>query len=153
MIEAFTRHLVQRYGLEEVSQWYFEVWNEPNIDFWVGNPKEETYYQLYDQAAQAVKRVSPRLRVGGPSTAQAAWADRFLAHCKEKNIPRRFRLQPRLRQRQSRRRVRHARADFSQQYGVPLGEESARSDRRSRAFPKMPLIWTEYNAAYDNNPP
>src|SRR5262249_32292557 len=45
MIEAFTRHLVDRYGLEEVAQWYFEVWNEPNIDFWVGNPKEDTYYQ------------------------------------------------------------------------------------------------------------
>jgi xylan 1,4-beta-xylosidase len=70
LIETFTRHLVERYGIEEVSQWYFEVWNEPNIDFWVGNPKEETYYQLYDQAALAVKRVSPRLRVGGPSTAQ-----------------------------------------------------------------------------------
>src|ERR1700719_3899087 len=87
LVETFTRHLVERYGEEEVAQWYFEVWNEPNLDFWVGNPKDETYYQLYDQAALAVKRVSPRLRVGGPSSAQAAWAERFLAHCKEKNVP------------------------------------------------------------------
>ena len=61
MIEAFTKHLVDRYGIEEVSKWYFEVWNEPNLDFWVGNPKDETYFRLYDEAAKAVKRVSPRL--------------------------------------------------------------------------------------------
>src|ERR1700736_2226980 len=30
--EAFTRHLVERYGIEDVSQWYFEVWNEPNLN-------------------------------------------------------------------------------------------------------------------------
>src|SRR5579863_6229207 len=73
LIENFTRHLIQRYGEDEVANWYFEVWNEPNLDFWVGNPKQETYYQLYDQAVLAIKRVSPRLRVGGPATAQAAW--------------------------------------------------------------------------------
>jgi len=46
----FTRHLVERYGVDEVAQWYFEVWNEPNIDFWAGDPKEATYYELYDRA-------------------------------------------------------------------------------------------------------
>ena len=40
MIGAFTKHLVDRYGIDEVSQWYFEVWNEPNIDFWAGKPKQ-----------------------------------------------------------------------------------------------------------------
>ncbi len=38
MITAFTQHLVARYGIDEVSQWYFEVWNEPNLDFWSGDP-------------------------------------------------------------------------------------------------------------------
>src|SRR6202048_1167076 len=87
LVETFTRHLVERYGEDEVAQWYFEVWNEPNLDFWAGDPKESTYYELYDRAALAVKRISPRLRIGGPATAQAAWADRFLAHCKTKNVP------------------------------------------------------------------
>src|SRR5690348_5375669 len=36
LVHALTAHLVERYGLDEVSQWYFEVWNEPNIDFWTG---------------------------------------------------------------------------------------------------------------------
>ena len=40
MITRFTNHLVDRYGIEEVSQWYFEVWNEPNLDFWGGDPKQ-----------------------------------------------------------------------------------------------------------------
>ena len=37
LITAFARHLVERYGEDEVAQWYFEVWNEPNIDFWSGS--------------------------------------------------------------------------------------------------------------------
>jgi xylan 1,4-beta-xylosidase len=37
----FAQHLVDRYGIDEVSQWYFEVWNEPNIDFWNGIPRKE----------------------------------------------------------------------------------------------------------------
>ncbi len=47
--------LVERYGIEEVATWKFEVWNEPNIDFWVGNPKQATYFELYDHTARALK--------------------------------------------------------------------------------------------------
>jgi xylan 1,4-beta-xylosidase len=65
----------------------FEVWNEPNIDFWNGEPKQETCFALYDQTAKAVKAVDPRLRVGGPATAQAAWVDQFIAHCTENRVP------------------------------------------------------------------
>src|ERR1700691_2778583 len=87
LITQFTQHLVDRYGIEEVSHWYFEVWNEPNIDFWAGDPKEQPYYQLYDTAARALKAVNPRLRIGGPATAQAAWVDRFIRHCIENEVP------------------------------------------------------------------
>lgn len=31
-------HLVSRDGIEEISQWDFEVWNEPNLKFWTGDP-------------------------------------------------------------------------------------------------------------------
>src|SRR5271166_1548454 len=87
LITQFTKHLVDRYGIDEVAQWYFEVWNEPNIDFWVGDPKQSTYWQLYDRTARSIKHVSPRLRVGGPATAQAAWADAFIRHCADNNVP------------------------------------------------------------------
>jgi xylan 1,4-beta-xylosidase len=69
LMKAFAEHLIARYGLDEVSQWYFEVWNEPNLGFWAGDPKQETYWDLYDHTAVDLKAVSPRLRVGGPATA------------------------------------------------------------------------------------
>ena len=61
LIRTFARHLIERYGLDEVANWYFEVWNEPNIGFWTGDPKQATYFELYDHTARALKSVSPRL--------------------------------------------------------------------------------------------
>jgi xylan 1,4-beta-xylosidase len=149
LIETFTRHLVERYGIEEVSHWYFEVWNEPNLDFWVGNPKEETYYQLYDQAALAVKRVSPRLRVGGPSTAQAAWADHFLAHCKDKNVPVDF-VSTHVYGNDKVEDVFGTHEKISRNEMVCRSVKKVHDQIGASAYPKMPLIWSEYNAAYDN---
>jgi xylan 1,4-beta-xylosidase len=151
MIEGFARHLVERYGVEEVAQWYFEVWNEPNIDFWAGDPKEATYYELYDRAARAIKRVSPRLRVGGPATAQAAWVDRFLAHCKEKNVPVDF---------ASTHVYGNDKAEdvFGTHENIPRTQMVCRAVKKvheqiaASAFPNTPLIWSEFNASYMNEP-
>jgi xylan 1,4-beta-xylosidase len=150
LIETFTRHLVERYGEDEVAQWYFEVWNEPNIDFWVGNPKETTYFDLYDHAAQAVKRVSTRLRVGGPSTAQAAWADKFLAHCKEKNVPVDF-VSTHVYGNDSAEDVFGTHEKISRNEMVCRAVKKVHEQIRASAYPGIPLIWSEYNAAYDNN--
>ena len=87
MIQAFAKHLIERYGIDEVASWYFEVWNEPNIGFWAGFPPQKTYWELYDHTAIALKAVDERLRIGGPSTAQAAWVGEFIRHCKENKIP------------------------------------------------------------------
>lgn len=75
LIRAFTQHVVDRYGLDEVREhWRFEVWNEPNLSvFWSGTPAE--YWRLYALAARAVKAVDPALRVGGPATAAVGWID------------------------------------------------------------------------------
>ncbi len=151
LVENFTRHLVERYGIEEVAQWYFEVWNEPNIDFWAGNPKEATYYELYDHTARAIKRVSPRLRVGGPATAQAAWVDRFLAHCKEKNVPVDF---------ASTHVYGNDKAEdvFGTHENIPRTQMVCRVVKKvheqiaGSAFPNTPLIWSEFNASYMNEP-
>jgi len=150
LITAFCNHLIERYGIDEVASWYFEVWNEPNIDFWAGNPKQETYFELYDHTAQAVKAANTRLRVGGPSTAQAAWVDTMIAHAVTRNIP----------------------LDFvsTHVYGNDTSQDVFKTDERiprdqmvCRAVkkvhdqikasqrPNMPLIWSEFNAAYDND--
>src|SRR5712672_4070258 len=149
LVENFTRHLVDRYGLDEVAQWYFEVWNEPNLDFWAGNPKEATYFELYDRAARAVKRVSPRLRIGGPATAQAAWVDRFLAHCEEKNVPVDF---------ASTHVYGNDQAEdvFATQENIPRNQMVCRAVKKvhdqiaASPYTNIPLIWSEFNASYMN---
>ena len=82
---AFARHCLDRYGLDEIAQWYYEVWNEPNINFWTGS--QEDYWKLYDASATALKAVSPRLRVGGPVTARCAWVGEMISHCASHGVP------------------------------------------------------------------
>ncbi len=66
MIHAFAAHLVARYGLEEVSSWKFEVWNEPNLDFWGGTPKQATYWSstITLRARSNPFRLAPGRRTG-----------------------------------------------------------------------------------------
>jgi xylan 1,4-beta-xylosidase len=87
LIRALGENLVARYGIDEVAQWYFEVWNEPNIDFWVGEPKQSTYFELYSHTARALKSVSPRLRVGGPAAAAEEWVPEFLKYMHDNDVP------------------------------------------------------------------
>ena len=87
LMTHFAQHLVDRYGIDEVSQWYFEVWNEPNIDFWGGIPRQESYFELYAHTAHDLKMVSPRLRVGGPATAAASWVPAFLQYMAQNHVP------------------------------------------------------------------
>lgn len=87
MVSSFVRHLVDRYGIDEVAQWYFEIWNEPDYAFPEGVPKQQTYWDLYDNTARSIKTVSTRLRVGGPATASATWVTAFLKHCRESGTP------------------------------------------------------------------
>jgi xylan 1,4-beta-xylosidase len=150
LVEMFTRHLVERYGEDEVAQWYFEVWNEPNLDFWVGNPKDTTYFELYDHAARAIKRVSAKLRVGGPATAQAAWADRFLAHCKKKNVPVDF-VSTHVYGNDTAEDVFGTHDKISRNQMVCRAVKKVHEQIAASAYPEIPLIWSEYNAAYDNN--
>ena len=92
MITQFVKHLIDRYGIDEVSQWYFEVWNEPNIDFWTGDPKQATYFELYDHTARAIKSVNGKLRVGGPGNGTGGMGGRFHSALCRKQCSRRFRL-------------------------------------------------------------
>jgi xylan 1,4-beta-xylosidase len=86
LVTALVQHLVQRYGADEVAQWAFEVWNEPNlIVFWAGTQRE--YLRLYDESARAVKAIDPRLRVGGPATAAGEWIGALTAHTASNGIP------------------------------------------------------------------
>jgi len=144
LIRAFAQHLVDRYGIDEVSQWYFEVWNEPNIDFWAGDPKQATYFDLYDHTAKALKTVSSRLRVGGPASSSAHWVPEFLKHVNEQQVPVDFVSS-------------HGYADDTVEDLFGTHEAIAMRDRLCKAIakvhgeiasspnPRLPLMWTEWN--------
>lgn len=150
LIDAFVRHVRQRYGADEVRKWFFEVWNEPNLDGFWEKADQAAYFELYDVTARAIKAIDPALRVGGPSTAGAAWVPEFLAHVKTTGSA----------------------VDFvtTHTYGVDGGflDEKGQQDtklsaspdaivgdvRRVReqiqasAFPNLPLYFTEWSTSY-----
>jgi len=151
LIDAFVRHLIQRYGAEEVRRWPFEVWNEPNLEGFWEKADQKAYFELYAATARAIKKIDPALRVGGPSTAGAAWVPELLAYCKAHGVP----------------------VDFvtTHTYGVDEGylDEYGKSDRKlspnpdsiigdvrrnrreieASAFPGLPLYITEWSTSYN----
>jgi xylan 1,4-beta-xylosidase len=85
LVFQFTRHLRERYGDAEVKSWLWEVWNEPDIDYWKGTSEE--FLKLYDFSVDAVLRALPEAKVGGPdstgpgSPKSVAFLRAFLEHC------------------------------------------------------------------------
>ena len=155
LVDAFVRHLEARYGCGEVERWYFEVWNEPNLDGFWEKADQPAYFGLYDLTARTVKAVDPKLRVGGPSTAGAAWVPEFLDHVARAGAP----------------------IDFvtTHTYGVDGGflDERGQSDTKLSAspdsitgdvkkvraqiqaskFPRLPLYFTEWSTSYTPRDP
>jgi xylan 1,4-beta-xylosidase len=155
LVDAFVRHLEQRYGRDRVRSWYFEVWNEPNLDGFWEKADQPAYFALYDLTARTVKDVDPKLRVGGPATAGAAWIPEFLDHVARSGAP----------------------IDFvtTHSYGVDGGflDANGQSDtklspspdsivgdvRKTRAqiqaskFPGLPLYFTEWSTSYTPRDP
>ncbi len=63
LIDKLAAHLVQRYGANSLRDWFFEVWNEPNMkSFWTGT--QEEYFKPYRHTAKALKAVDNSLKVG-----------------------------------------------------------------------------------------
>ncbi|HBF38446.1 MAG TPA: beta-xylosidase, partial [Firmicutes bacterium] len=85
-IRLFARHLVDRYGLGEVRNWYFEVWNEPNLNYFFAGTQAD-YFKLYEHTARSIKEVDVRLPVGGPATAINGWIPELIAYCKQNHVP------------------------------------------------------------------
>ena len=113
LVQATVEHWVARYGIDEVRTWYFEVWNEPNLNKPFFRGTQQQYFELYKITSQTLKRIDPALRVGGPATsnfhmdqealskAQASgkpfdpltipwrpiWIDDFFVYCKANSLP------------------------------------------------------------------
>ncbi len=155
LVDAFVRHVRQRYGATEVRSWYFEVWNEPNLDGFWEKADQKAYFELYESSARTIKAIDPRLRVGGPSTAGAAWVPELLAYVAKRRIP----------------------IDFvtTHTYGVAGGflDEKGEDDNKllttpdaiiadvrkvrreidATAYKGLPLIFSEWSASYNPRDP
>ncbi len=151
MIKALATHLIFRYGIDEVSTWKFEVWNEPNLDFWGGDPKQETYFKLYDHTARDLKSVSPRLQVGGPATAQAAWVTPFLEHVHANHIPIDF-VSTHVYANDTAPNVLHTDENVPRETMVYRAVKMVHDQILASPYPHIPLIFSEYNASYANEP-
>ncbi len=144
LVGAFARHVIDRYGLAEVRQWYFEVWNEPNLaGFWTGT--QEEYWKLYDASALALKSVDAALRVGGPASSKARWIADIIEHCTRTGIPLDFvstHLYPQ-----------DEYVDYPERAGSPhpVGQffadtvRSVQATVRASARPDLEIHWTEWN--------
>ncbi len=90
MVQATLRHLMERYGADEVTAWPIEVWNEPNLPgFWKDADMEE-YFKLFARTFAAIKEVDSRFRVGGPAICgveDERWIRCFLEFCQKEGIP------------------------------------------------------------------
>jgi xylan 1,4-beta-xylosidase len=150
LITALARHLVQRYGIDEVSRWYFEVWNEPNLEFWAGSPKQATYWTLYDHTARSLKAVDARLRVGGPATAQAAWVADFIRHCQQHGVPVDF-VSSHVYGDDSKKDVFGTSGHISREYMVCSAVAKVHAEIQASPQPSLPLIWSEFNASFGNH--
>ena len=76
LIRRTVEHWIGRYGLDEVREWYFEVWNEANLwPFFQGTRSQ--YFQLYEVTARTLKEIDSALRVGGPGTSNFVPDARF----------------------------------------------------------------------------
>jgi xylan 1,4-beta-xylosidase len=151
LITAFVQHLIDRYTVDEVSTWYFEVWNEPNLDFWAGKPAQQTYWELYDHTALAVKKVDRRLRIGGPATAQAAWVDAFIQHCVQQKVPLDF-VSSHVYANDLAKDVFGTNEDIPRDRMVCRAVGKVNEQIRASIAPALPLIWSEFNASYKNEP-
>ncbi|WP_443747576.1 GH39 family glycosyl hydrolase [Asticcacaulis solisilvae] len=150
LVDAFVRHIEARYGKDEVRSWFFEVWNEPNLDGFWEKADQAAYFDLFDLTSNTIKAIDPDLRVGGPSTAGAGWVPEFLDHVSKSG----------------------AKVDFvsTHTYGVNGGflDENGQGDTKldpspeaivgdvkrvrqqisASKFPNLPLYFTEWSTSY-----
>ena len=153
-IEQLTRHLTERYGADEVREWYYEVWNEPNLDgFWPAGQAE--YFKLYEHTVRAVKRVDENYRVGGPATAGYGWIKETLDYCEQNDVPidfiatHAYGAMEGFLDEQGRGKTMLAPSPASVVDGLP----NVLADIRSSKFPNLPVQVTEWGPSYSPRDP
>lgn len=89
LLEAFIRHLINRYGLDEVRTWYFEFWNEPEVKyFWSGTSEE--FITLFAKSYRCIKEIDSEIRIGGFGNidflSDMIWLEEFSEHLEKEKV-------------------------------------------------------------------
>jgi xylan 1,4-beta-xylosidase len=141
LVAEFAAHLIGRYGATVAESLLFEVWNEYNCGFLNATNPRQAYYELYATTAMALKKVSPKLQVGGPATCMSQEVDLFLEYCHKNNLP----------------------VDFVSTHIYPTDPSivngrigstlrATSAQVANSAFPTAPLLYTEFNDGLFGNP-
>jgi len=149
LLTAFLKHEIDRLGRSEIRRWYFEVWNEPNLDgFWTGG--KEGYFHLYETSARAIKAVDTKFRVGGPSSAGMSWIPELLSYCQAHSVPIDFISSHSYGSTEGFLDERgHSRTMLDTNPQSLFGEfRSSREAILKSAFPKLPLFISEWGPSY-----
>lgn len=149
LITAFAKHLIERYGLDEIRTWDFEVWNEPNLPFFWTATKDD-YFALYKAAAEALKSVDRSLRVGGPATARAAWVADLLSFCGSQHVPIDF-VTTHIYPDDPQDIVFEKGTHYSFEEVIPRALAKLKAQITASSFPNLPLYiteWTSQNPAF-----
>ncbi|HKK61226.1 MAG TPA: hypothetical protein VJ951_01620 [Bacteroidales bacterium] len=82
LVSVTAGHMLDRYGKKRMENWYYEVWNEPNLGAFFGGSKED-FFKLWKVTYDVIKKANPEFRIGGPSTARAEWIPEFLEYARK----------------------------------------------------------------------
>jgi xylan 1,4-beta-xylosidase len=147
LIEGLMRHWVKRYGKREMLEWYYEVWNEPNLEgFWHSTMDE--YNRLYASTAKVVKGVDGGFRVGGPATAGRATShiDAFLGFCQQTRTPVDFVTSHSYSANTASRKGEFSYHQVAEPTFLANRFQQMRDEIDASAIPGLPLHITEYNS-------
>lgn len=144
LVKALATHCIDRYGIEEVAKWNFEVWNEPNLRFfWSGT--QQDYFELYKCSAKVLKSINARLRVGGPSTAQTAWIGDMIEFCSAQDVPLDF-ISTHIYPDDIQSKVFGEGFHYPFEEVIPRALEQVDAKIKTSKLPKLPLYITEWSS-------
>lgn len=148
LIKNLIEHLINRYGIYEIKSWKFEVWNEPNINFW--SKDQRSYFLLFEETYKAIKSVNPDIAVGGPATAQMGWLSDFLTFCQQANIRPDF-LSSHVYDHDPQEKIFDKPVHYAFSEVIPKAIQYAKQKISASSRPNIPFYiteWTSQNPAY-----
>lgn len=70
-ISSFIVHLINRYGVDEIEKWYFELWKQESeeelLQSYISNQEEKNrkYLHKFDVVAGTLRKYLPSIKIGG----------------------------------------------------------------------------------------